>query len=258
MLNANILTGRWLNQKPSDVQEVIINQTLQQILKLNLGDNITINLLGNESVGVLVGVVKTLGLPRMYSRLTNVSQRNSFFLMDSNRSPDALKRVIQQLTNTQHIPLSYLTMAKSETKVIVDHFNIIFNLTMLLSFIMIFIAAIGITLTVSTNVLERTKEIGVLKAIGASQQFIRNIFVIESAVIGLLSWMMSCLLTIPITALVQNYLGILLIKTPLTLSFNYQAFLIALPLIIATALLASLLPANAASQHSVRELLLFD
>lgn len=258
MLNLEILAGRWLNQKPKEVQEVVINQTLQQILKLNLGDNITTKVLNIETVGVLVGVVKTLSPPRMYTQLTSNIQRNSLFLTDTNASPYSLKREVQQLTNTQHITLSYLTMAQSESKIIADHFEIIFNLTMLLAFIVIFIAGIGIALTISTNVLERKKEIGVLKAIGAETHFIRNIFMIESTVTGLLAWVMGCLFTIPITALVQYYLGILLIKTPLTLSFNSHAFLLALPLILAAALLASLLPANAASQSSVGELLLFE
>ncbi|QEL17267.1 ABC transporter permease [Limnoglobus roseus] len=52
------------------------------------------------------------------------------------------------------------------------------------SWISLIIAAIGITNTLVTNVVERTREIGILKAIGASRRQILVLFLLEGTVIG--------------------------------------------------------------------------
>lgn len=52
------------------------------------------------------------------------------------------------------------------------------------SWISLLIAAIGITNTLVTNVVERTREIGILKAIGASRRQVMGLFLLEGTVIG--------------------------------------------------------------------------
>jgi putative ABC transport system permease protein len=54
------------------------------------------------------------------------------------------------------------------------------------SFVALIIAAIGITNTLVTSVLERTREIGILKSLGAKDRTITLIFLLEGAIIGIL------------------------------------------------------------------------
>ncbi|MES2571328.1 MAG: FtsX-like permease family protein [Verrucomicrobiota bacterium] len=70
---------------------------------------------------------------------------------------------------------------------IVTIFNQTFTVTYLLRTIAILVALVGIFLTVTTLVAERRREIGVLRAIGASRPQIQALFMIESAMIGLLA-----------------------------------------------------------------------
>tara|TARA_Y100000034_G_scaffold44576_1_gene54714 strand:+ start:10159 stop:11379 length:1221 start_codon:yes stop_codon:yes gene_type:complete len=56
----------------------------------------------------------------------------------------------------------------------------------IIALISIIVAAINITNTMYTSILERTQEIGVMKAVGAKNKFILLIFVIESGLLGLL------------------------------------------------------------------------
>jgi len=64
----------------------------------------------------------------------------------------------------------------------------------LIALISIVVAAINITNTMYTSILERTQEIGVMKAIGAKNKFILAVFVIESGLLGLLGGIVGVIL----------------------------------------------------------------
>lgn len=69
------------------------------------------------------------------------------------------------------------------------------------------VAAIGISNTMVMSIYERTKEIGVMKVIGASVSDIKKMFLTESAFIGLLGGLIGIVLSYAISALI-NYLGV--------------------------------------------------
>lgn len=69
------------------------------------------------------------------------------------------------------------------------------------------VAAIGISNTMVMSIYERTKEIGVMKVIGASVSDIKKMFLTESAFIGLLGGLVGIVLSFAISALI-NYLGV--------------------------------------------------
>ncbi|WP_304017358.1 ABC transporter permease [Fenollaria timonensis] len=69
------------------------------------------------------------------------------------------------------------------------------------------VAAIGISNTMVMSIYERTKEIGVMKVIGASVSDIKKMFLTESAFIGLLGGLIGIVLSFAISALI-NYLGV--------------------------------------------------
>lgn len=69
------------------------------------------------------------------------------------------------------------------------------------------VAAIGISNTMVMSIYERTKEIGVMKVIGASVSDIKKMFLTESAFIGLLGGLVGIVLSYAISTLL-NYLGV--------------------------------------------------
>jgi putative ABC transport system permease protein len=73
------------------------------------------------------------------------------------------------------------------------------------------VGAIGVANTMFMSVLERTREIGILKAIGANDATIRNIFLMESGMIGAMGGAVGVFLSyiiIEITKIIAAYLGI--------------------------------------------------
>lgn len=65
--------------------------------------------------------------------------------------------------------------------------NIIIGFIVLIALISVVVSAVNTANTMITSVLERTKEIGIMKAIGAKRSVIRNIFLFESSFLGFIA-----------------------------------------------------------------------
>src|SRR5204862_5376257 len=78
-----------------------------------------------------------------------------------------------------HSGAKWFAAAKREVTLIAAGLN-------LFALIALFVASVGITNTLVTSVIERTKEIGILRAVGATRGQIMSLFLLEGAIIGLL------------------------------------------------------------------------
>jgi putative ABC transport system permease protein len=112
--------------------------------------------------------------------------------------------------------------------------------------------------TMSINVLERTREIGILRAIGASNQGVNYVFMIEGIGIGLLSCLISIPASFPITELFASAMGSLMTGSPWNATFTYSGVLIWFVIVIILSLLANYFPARNAARLTVREVLAYE
>ena len=87
---------------------------------------------------------------------------------------------------------------------IADQFNIIVIFLSIMAVVMTIVGGLGLMGTMSINVLERTSEIGVLRAIGASNGAVQQIVIVEGLIVGLLSWLFGSLLALPISKLLAE------------------------------------------------------
>jgi len=93
--------------------------------------------------------------------------------------------------------------------------NIVIGFIILIALISVLVSAINTANTMVTSVLERTKEIGIMKAIGATRSMIRNMFLIESGVVGfvagvfgvILGWAISSIFGSVLSALGWSFLA---------------------------------------------------
>jgi putative ABC transport system permease protein len=110
----------------------------------------------------------------------------------------------------------------------------------------------------SINILERVREIGVLRAIGASNLSVRRIVLIEGIVIGVLSWVIGTILSLPVSAFMSEQVGLALIDVPLTYQYSALAALVWFFVLQIVAVVASLGPARNAVRLTVREVLAYE
>ena len=128
----------------------------------------------------------------------------------------------------------------------------------------VLIAFVGISLIVSSimigiityiSVLERTKEIGILRSIGASKKDIRKVFLSETFMEGLLSGLLgvfvTILLNIPITKIMRNMTNISYIRSSLPI----KAGVILVIISVLLTLIAGIIPSSIASKKDPVEAL---
>lgn len=142
------------------------------------------------------------------------------------------------------------TMLSSVTSVV----NIISYVLIAFVSVSLIVSSIMIGIITYISVLERTKEIGILRSIGASKKDITRVFNAETFLIGLISGVLGILITlvlnVPISVVVENMTGVSHIAK---LPVNGAVFLILIDLVLT--ILAGLIPSKIASKKDPVEAL---
>ena len=112
--------------------------------------------------------------------------------------------------------------------------------------------------TMSLNVFERRREMGVMRAVGATPRLVWLMIVVEGVVIGVLSWAIAALLAWPISKALGNVLVRMVLHGGLDFTFEPLGLLIWMLLSMGVSALASFLPAWRASRATVREALAYE
>jgi putative ABC transport system permease protein len=120
------------------------------------------------------------------------------------------------------------------------------------------VGGLGLMGTMSINVLERTREIGVMRAIGASNGDIQAIVIVEGMVIGIISWAISILVSIPITSVLCYGVGVAILTAPMPPVYGVTGIIAWLIFTVVLGTLASALPARRASSLTVRDTLAYE
>jgi putative ABC transport system permease protein len=137
-------------------------------------------------------------------------------------------------------------------------FNIITYLMLAMAVLAAIVGSAGLMSTMSINVVERGREIGVMRSIGATSLTIVGIFVAEGVLIGVLSWMLAVPLSYPGARAFSHMVGVTLMELPLDFSYPVGSMALWLVIVVVLSALASLWPALRATRVSVREALAYE
>ena len=153
----------------------------------------------------------------------------------------------EQITYTDYIGLI--------TKSVTDIINAISYVLIAFVGVSLVVSSIMIGIITYISVLERTKEIGILRSIGASKSDIRKVFMSETFIIGLLSGLIgigvTMLLNIPITNVIRNLTGVDYISS--TLPPQAAGILVLISVLLT--LIAGIIPSSMAAKKDPVEAL---
>ncbi len=265
-----IVAGRWL--LPTDERAVVMNEETAEENSIVLDDTITLNLgdLGDDKWQV-VGFYRVLSVvpepDAVYApqdaifRATTKHNVGQQLLVRTASADEATANAITTQLKEQFEGRNWEiadTQTIYETRSFFDNFFIQY-LGMLfgLAIIMAMVGGIGLTGSLSISVVERTKEIGVMRAIGARTLVLLGMFVMEGVLQGLISWTVAVPVSFVLGRPLANIVGEAMFKVALDYQYNYQAVIIWLILVVIISTLASVMPARNATTISVRESLAY-
>lgn len=276
LITPKLVEGRWLNGEEPD--EIVINVDLLAVEPgLKIGDTLTLRTAQFEKEWTIVGLVTSqvvggelLQTPVAYANyddlaalLESEGQANQILLTAASDSLSAAE--MRQLSidielefASQRMKVVSRVLNTDMRASLENAFAIILSLVQLMSILFALVGALGLAGMMSLSVLERTREIGVIRVIGAVQWTVAQIIIIEGVFIGLMSWLAGSLLAYPLSMLLNDNLGRTLLQVPLAQVFSVPGLLLWLALVIVLAALASLAPALGASRLSVRETMAFE
>ncbi len=267
MVTFRVLAGRWL--RPADSDAVVLNQMARSLIPdVKINDAILLSLSGRATKWCVAGIVEEIGFPaaayvseKAYARAAGTAGRAQMVRITSSAADQAerveiIRSIEQALAATgvsvrEGLPLAVLRTA------MVEHVSVLVNTLLATAVLLGLIGVLGLASTMSMNVIERTRELGVMRAIGAAPGTIMRIIISEGVFIGGLSWLFAVMISVPLSLLVGRVVGMLSFKVPLALTISPAAVILWLAVVLLISAIAGVYPAFRASRLTVREALAY-
>ncbi len=272
MLDPTIVAGRWL--VPEDENAIVLStDVLKQEKDIGVGDDIKLKVRGKDETFRVVGLARVVGrfgsgiglgyinLPYYARMMGEVGRAGSLQMITERHDAayqDTVKKAVEEHFKALGIKVSAGGITSGQIRSSNElFFNIIVALLMVMAVLMAVVGGLGLAGTMSLNVLERMREIGVLRAVGASDGAVERIVMVEGVLIGVLSGLTGAALAYVLGRLLSDLLGNLLFQMPLSYAFSWTGVVAWIVVVVALAALASFLPARNAARLTVREVLAY-
>jgi len=268
LYHRQLVAGRWLTESDQDAVVLSTHAALNSGLKI--GDTIAFHnglssvrwrIVGlakddNNLAGfgvVLVSLREAAAFEHLPADSTDLivirSASSSQAAIDAlaNRVDDALSRAGMQATiQTQQ----QINQANQQ------QFLIIYVLLYSVAVIIALVGAIGLFNTLAMSILERRREIGILRSMGATGRKVAQVFWTEGLSLGILAWALACLIGLPAAYGFVWLLGRLLAPVPFT--FDPVSLVLMLGFIILVVSLATLVPVWGAARVKIAQTLRYE
>jgi putative ABC transport system permease protein len=271
-IRPTVLQGRWL--RPEDDRALVINPyLLTGNPDIKVGDEIVLNLRGRPTTWKIIGLIKGVPLsvpvaPFVYTNYTSLARA----LGEDGLAPrvqieaqahDAasqsrVARALEDRFNRAGLRVKSVVTGTNLRGTFAAAFNSVAILLLVVAMLLTLVGGLGLMGTMSLNVVERTRELGIMRAIGASSGMVRQIIVGEGVLIGLFSWGIGVLLALPLSSLLSAAVGLAFIQSSLSFIFSLGGAILWMVVVIALAGIASVLPAQHAVRLTVREVLAYE
>jgi len=266
LLDLEIIEGR--NIAPGDTDTIVVNNVLAgREAKMRVGETVVLRMGPAETTWRVVGLAReafspaVAYIPRSFIQQRHPGMVNSLRLALENTDPDSISLVKSDLDRNleREGVRARRSSSKAESRFGFDqHMLMIYVFLIVMSGIIGGVGGLSLMTTMSLNVFERRREMGVMRALGATPRIVWLMVVAEGVVIGLLSWAIAGLLAWPISKAIGNLLVRVLFSGGLDFTFEPLGLLIWMLVSIGLSALASFLPAWKASRVTVREALAYE
>ena len=235
-----------------------------------MGDEVELTIAGRESAWRVVGLVLSISTltDDCYAPFDTVTREvgavhrgNQLFIRaerHDEESHQALTRALRDAYAARHVGINVMQSVSENREQNRNTFRAVTYLLLTMAVLAAVVGSIGLMGTMSINVVERGREIGVMRAIGGTSVAISGIFAGEGVFLGVLSWLIAVPFSVPGARAFSNLVGRALLNRPLHFSYSGAAVQLWLAIVVVLSTLASLWPALRATKVSVREALAYE
>ncbi len=263
-----LVAGRWLQVGETD--GAVISTDLVESLGLSVGDEILVDTgaapRNFRVVGIAIDNSVFLGSQvagKVFVPETIVAKMQgregwaTFFAVGLQRhDPASVDAELDAISQKFHRYQMGADSAAREVKGAKEQTRILTIALAAMSILVGVIGALGVVNTITLNVLERRREIGVLRSIGASDANVIQTFMTEGLAFGLGGWLVGVVLGYPLGLLIARMMEAVLFH--LNYVFTFQMLLVSLGFALLLTTIASLIPALAAARMRVKEVLRYE
>lgn len=272
--------GRWLN--PSDDHAIVLNTRLakdicekRQNCKISVGDWITVKYSEKKHtdwqvVGMVFDpVLTTFALvPRdvLLHDLDTVGKAQSVWIQTNQgglQTEIAIAKGLREYYKKNGVKVSpqrgVFNMGDSTTETgntFINQFNFLVILLGIMAVIIGIVGSIALSGALTLSVLERRREIGVMRAIGASSWTIARLFIGEGLILGWLSWLIAAPISLFAGRFMVQAVGSAF-QIEIVYKYTPTGTVLWLAIITILSIFASWLPAAGAARIKVREILAY-
>lgn len=267
-----MISGRWLI--PEDQNAIVLNdQFINVFPDLTVGDTLQLEVNDVTTEWQIVGYFRLAGKIGGLAAYVNqdylntlpgiVQGQSSTFRLRMHGTADpkqqeALALQVQETLEAHNIRILDVTTGNRINESSAAGFSILTNFLLILAVLTALVGSIGLTGTMSMNVMDRTREIGVMRSIGASDPILMRMVLVEGLVIGWMSWLLGALLSFPISQIMSDMVTRALFGSPSEFGVTATGFVLWFVVVSLLSILASILPAHNATKLTIREVLAYE
>jgi putative ABC transport system permease protein len=251
MMTAAVRDGRWL--KAGDTNALVINtRLLEEEPQIRLGGTVTLNIRGSETTWIVVGIAQSNPSPIAYAARETIAplvaegRAGAVVVASAYQGSASQFDLIQRLRarlGESGLDVRSGQLMVEQRKVVEDHLLMVAGFLGIMAQLIIVVGGLGLASTMSLGVLERTREIGVMRAIGAGHSAILGMIQIEGLVVALLSWIVAIPLSAPMSVILSRAFGRIMFPVPARLEPQLSGVISWLVVVIVVSLVACAWPA---------------
>ena len=269
LVSPMLISGRWL--QPGDRKAVTLSEgVLAKFPDLSPGKTIRLKINGHADDWTVVGIFKFVtqqgtvayGTYEYISKITHTTDHSFTYRIVTDKHSPAYQQVMSDRLDMYFRDKGYHVNAartgQSTLKSASESLDILVTFLLIMALLTAVVGSMGLMGTMGMNVLERTREIGVMRSIGAVDSEVMRTVIVEGVIIGSLSWLIGAVLSFPITYLLSDIVSVAIFKSPIAVHFTFQGFAIWLLVVLALSAVASIVPARNAARLTIREVLAYE
>ena len=266
LIEPTLTGGRWY--APGDDHPIVINSHLaDEEADLSIGDAVVLDIGGSRREWTVVGIATTtLVGPVAYVPVDDLagevgeSGKSNFLAVGLVPGADqgAAAGRLEAMARAAGIPVGVVQTNAERTSFVTSLFTLVVGLLLFIGAILALVAVVGVAGTMTLGVIEQTREVGVVRTLGASSRAVRRLLSRQGVAIALVGCLFGVVLSIPVDLVLRNAIGSGLLASPLAGSFSWFGIGIWAIVALLIGALGSTRPARVAARMTIRDTLAYE